>query len=94
MFPLCSSIIAAHSSDRHILVFENDAELFNGLLEPNQTPTTDSKSLAFATTCNGMDFDDDPPIETSHYLTYVSKIFLCFPLNNFNCCIIIYCYIL
>ena len=53
----------AHSSKNHLLALENDAEVFDEVLKPLQTPTTHSKSLASATTCEGMDFDDDSAIE-------------------------------
>jgi hypothetical protein len=56
-----SSIRAAHSSNRDILALESDAELFDEVLKPLQTPTTD-------TSCDGMDFDDDTPIEDAALL--------------------------
>lgn len=56
-----SSIRAAHSSNRHILALESDAELFDEVLKPLQTPTND-------TSCDGMDFDDDTPIEDAALL--------------------------
>ena len=51
-----SSIRAAHSSNRHILALDCDAKLFDEVLKPLQTPTID-------TSCDGMNFDDDTPIE-------------------------------
>src|ERR1700738_1800498 len=56
-----SSIRVAHSSNRHILALESDAELFDEVLKSLQTPTTD-------TSCDGMDFDDDTPIEDAALL--------------------------
>ena len=51
----CSSIIAVHSSNCHILAWESDAVLFDEVLKPLHTPTID-------TSCDGIDFDDDMPI--------------------------------
>ena len=57
----CSYIRAAHSSNRHILALESDAEFFDEVLKPLQTPTIN-------TSCDGMDFDDDTPIEDATQL--------------------------
>ena len=56
-----SSTRAAHLSNRHILVLESIAELFDEVLKPLQTPTT-------VTSCDGVDFDDDIPIEDTALL--------------------------
>jgi hypothetical protein len=61
VFHPSSSIRTAHSSNRHILALESDAKLFDEVLKPLQTPTTD-------TSCDDMDFDDDNPIEDSTLL--------------------------
>ncbi len=58
-----SSIKAAHSSNRHILALESDAKLFDEVLKPLQTPTIISKALDSTTTDDGMEIDDDSPIE-------------------------------
>ena len=63
VLPPNSSIRATHSSNPHILALENDAKLFDEVLKPLQTPTTDSKSFVSATTCDGMNFDHNSPIE-------------------------------
>lgn len=63
VFHIGSSIIVAHSSNRHILILEIDAKFLDGVLKLLQTPITNSKSLDFATTCDDMDFDDNSPIE-------------------------------
>jgi hypothetical protein len=58
-----SSIKAAHSSNRLILALESDAKLFDEVLKPLQTPPPVSKALDSTTTCDGMEIDDDSPIE-------------------------------
>jgi len=65
---LGSSTRAAHSSNRHILALESDAQLFDEVLKPLQTPVTISKTLDSTTTCDGMDIDDDSPIEDAALL--------------------------
>ena len=56
-----SFIRAAHLSNHHILALESDTELFDEVLKPLQTLTTD-------TSCDGMDFDNDTPIEDATLL--------------------------
>ena len=63
MFHVGSSIRAAHSSNRHILALESDAKLFDEVLKPLQTPISVSKTLDSTTSCDGMEVDDDSPIE-------------------------------
>lgn len=63
-----SSIRAAHSSNRHILALESDAQLFDEILKPLQTLSTVSKTLDYSSTCDGMDIDDDSPIEDAALL--------------------------
>jgi len=63
-----SSIRAAHSSNRHILALESDAQLFDEVLKPLQTLATISKTLDSASTYDGMDIDDDSPIEDAALL--------------------------
>ena len=59
----CSSIIMSYSSNFHILALQSDVQLFDEVLKPLQTPTTNSKSVDSVITCDGMDFDDDSPIK-------------------------------
>ena len=70
MFPPGASIRVAHSSNRHILALENEVELFDEVLKPLQTPTTNSKSLASVTTCDNLDFKDDSSIKDVTLLNF------------------------